>query len=86
MERHVPRLHTRVIVIPSHAHAVSTLRGASHHHHPRKCHRVLTISCPEAELEPARRLLCSAGCACRVILVPSEQSHYNRALFLGHVH
>lgn len=53
--------------------------------------RVLTISCPEAELEAAKQLFESppgAGSAgsVRVILVPNEQNNYNRTLFEGHVH
>eukprot|EP00928_Gymnodinium_smaydae_P095927 TRINITY_DN8353_c0_g3_i2.p1 TRINITY_DN8353_c0_g3~~TRINITY_DN8353_c0_g3_i2.p1 ORF type:complete len:404 (-),score=53.92 TRINITY_DN8353_c0_g3_i2:173-1384(-) len=34
--------------------------------------RVLTISCPEAELESADQLFCNSALACRVILVPNE--------------
>lgn len=48
--------------------------------------RVLTISCPEAELESARRFFVGLGVPCRVILVPNEQNNYNRQLFMGHVH
>jgi len=46
--------------------------------------RVLTVSCPEAELEAAQRLF--ERSQCRVILVPNEQNNYNRTLFAGHVH
>lgn len=43
--------------------------------------RVVTVSCPERELEAAKKLF--ADGPVRVILVPNEQNNYNRALFLG---
>lgn len=43
--------------------------------------RVLTVSCPEAEIKTAEKLF--ADLPARVILVPNEQNNYNRAMFLG---
>jgi len=48
--------------------------------------RVLTVSCPEAELEAAGCMFEGIAGSCRVILVPNEQNNYNRALFSGHAH
>ncbi|CAK0840627.1 unnamed protein product [Prorocentrum cordatum] len=44
--------------------------------------RVATFSCPERELQAAKKLF--DDLPVRVILVPNEQNNYNRALFLGH--
>lgn len=54
--------------------------------HKTLCLRVLTVSCPELEMDAARRLFNDLSVPCRVILVPNEQNNYNRQLFHGDVH